>query len=302
VELRQLRYLVTASREASFTRAAARMHVAQPAVSAQIRRLERELGQPLLERTPRGVRLTGAGASVLPHARAALAAIQAARLAVDEHTGLLRGHVTLGVVGQFAAPALDVPGLLADFHRRHPAIQITLREADAATLLESLRLRSVDAAFVGLAASVPPGIAVHVIVDEPLYAAVHPDDPLAARTSVTLSALQNRELISLPRGTGLRAVIDEAAAAAGLTLRIAFEASAPVVVARLAGRGLGVALLPESAARAHPRQLHPLPIVRPRMRGRVALAWPADGPGNPAAAVLVRLARHRFPVSAPRRH
>src|SRR5919198_296233 len=78
MELRQLEYFVTVADEASFTRAAARVHVAQPGVSAQIRRLERELGHPLLDRTVRTVRLTEAGAAVLPYARAALGAVAAA--------------------------------------------------------------------------------------------------------------------------------------------------------------------------------------------------------------------------------
>src|SRR3954469_17927387 len=98
MELRQLEYFVTVVEEAGFTRAAARLHVAQPGVSAQIRRLERELGQDLLDRSGRTVRLTEVGAAVLPYARAALDAVAGARLAVDEMTGLLRGQVAVGML------------------------------------------------------------------------------------------------------------------------------------------------------------------------------------------------------------
>src|SRR3954467_2389851 len=98
MELRQLEYFVTVVEEAGFTRAAERVHVAQPGVSAQIRRLERELGQELLDRSGRSVRLTEVGAAVLPYARAALAAVDGVRLAVDELTGLLRGQVAIGTV------------------------------------------------------------------------------------------------------------------------------------------------------------------------------------------------------------
>src|SRR4051794_16846906 len=125
MELRQLEYFVTVAEEASFTKAAARLHVAQPGVSAQIRQLERELGQPLLDRSGRAVRLTDVGAAVLPHARAALGAVASARLTVDELTGLLRGRVS---VGMLTACALGVPDMLADFHERHPAVEITLSE------------------------------------------------------------------------------------------------------------------------------------------------------------------------------
>src|SRR4051794_37700719 len=98
MELRQLAYLVAVIEEANFTRAAERVHVAQPGVSAQIRRLERELGQPLLDRSSRPVRPTAAGAAVLPYARAALAAAAGARAAVDELAGLMRGEVSIGTV------------------------------------------------------------------------------------------------------------------------------------------------------------------------------------------------------------
>src|SRR5579862_5105159 len=107
MEIRQLEYLVAVVEEASFTRAAERLHVAQPGVSAQIRQLERELGQPLLDRSSRVTRLTEAGKAVLPFARAALSAAAGARTAVDELAGLLRGHVTIGMVVQCAS--LDIP-------------------------------------------------------------------------------------------------------------------------------------------------------------------------------------------------
>src|SRR5215207_8452308 len=92
MELRQLAYFVAVAEEASFTRAAARVSVAQPGVSAQIRQLERELSQPLFDRSGRTVTLTEAGATVLPYARAALDAVDGARRVVDELTGLLRGQ------------------------------------------------------------------------------------------------------------------------------------------------------------------------------------------------------------------
>ncbi|MFJ7724033.1 LysR family transcriptional regulator, partial [Rhodococcus erythropolis] len=91
MELRQLEYFVTVVEEANFTRAAERLHVAQPGVSAQVKRLERELGQELLDRSGRTVRLTDAGRAVLPHAYAALAAVQSTRDAVDALNGLVRG-------------------------------------------------------------------------------------------------------------------------------------------------------------------------------------------------------------------
>ncbi len=290
MELRQLEYFVAVAEEGTFTGAAAQVHVAQPGVSAQIRRLERELGHALLDRSGRTVRLTAVGAAVLPYARAALDAVAGARLAVDELAGLMRGRVAVGMVTSCAS--VDLPNLLADFHHHHPAVEITLSEANSDRLIDALQDGRLDLALVGLATTLPPGIATQVVADEPLVAAVSYGDPLAARTTITLDALQQRALISLPRGTGLRSCLDDACAAAGVHPHIAFEASNPDVLVHLAAQGLGVAILPASIANAHLTELHAIAVTRPRLRGRLALAWRADGPINPAARALIGHARH----------
>src|SRR5919199_6460816 len=105
MELRHLEYLVAVAEAGGFTRAAERVHVAQPGVSAQIRQLERELGQELLDRSGRGVRLTDAGAAVLPYAKAALRAIDDLRDVAEELAGLVRGRVRLGMVTSCGGPA-----------------------------------------------------------------------------------------------------------------------------------------------------------------------------------------------------
>ncbi len=289
MELRQLEYFVAVAEEANFTRAAARLHVAQPGVSAQIRQLERELGQELLDRSARTVRLTEAGAAVLVYAREALGAASGARLAVDELSGLVRGRVAVGMV--VACASIDLVDLLADFHRDHPGVAITLAEANTYELVEALRAGQLDLAFVGLPEETPPGIELQLIADEPLVAAVARNDVLAARTTVALEALRDRDLISLPRGTGLRSALDDACAGAGFQPRIALEATNLNTLARLAGRGLGVAILPESVALANTDELHAIEVAEPRMRGRVALAWRAEGSIGPAGRALIARAR-----------
>ncbi|MFG2087550.1 MULTISPECIES: LysR family transcriptional regulator [unclassified Spirillospora] len=294
MELRQLEYFVAVTEEAGFTRAAERLHVAQPGVSAQIRQLERELGQPLLDRSGRTVRLTEVGAAVLPYARAALAAVEGARRSVDELTGLLRGHVTIGTIDWIQS--LDLPGMLSDFHQDHPDVEITVIQDDAATLTAALRDGRVDLAFLSLGGEPPEGIATQVVIEEHLVAAAGRGHPLARRSTIPLRALAGEDLVSLPKGTGLRAVLDEACADAGLSPRIAFEAGEPPVLAQLAAHGLGVAVLPESAARDLPGDLHAMPIVRPRLTGRIALAWRTEGPRGPAARALISRAREHLPA------
>ncbi|WP_370948558.1 LysR family transcriptional regulator [Amycolatopsis sp. cg5] len=288
MELRQLEYFVAVAEEANFTRAAEKVHVAQPGVSAQIRRLERELGETLFDRSGRSVTLTEAGAAVLPYARAALEAVAGAKQAVDELTGLLRGRVAVGMVTSCRAG--DLPDLLADFHKNHPAVEITLSEANSDVLVASLLAGELDLALIGSVTGSVPGLETSIVTDEPIVAAVSRADSFSDRATVPLAGLKDRSLICLPKGTGMRAALDEAAAVAGFEPRIAFEASDPGVLADLAGRGLGVAILPSSLAETR-RDLHSMSITEPGLRGTLALAWRAEGPRGPAARALISHAR-----------
>lgn len=287
MELRQLRYFLAVVDEANFTRAADRLHVSQPGVSAQIRQLERELGQDLLDRSGRTVTLTEVGAAVLPYARAAVAAASATRDAADAVAGLARGHVGIGSV---PSAALDLVELLADFHARYPGIEMTLTEQSSESLLKEVRTGRLDLAFVGLAGDAPPGVACRVIREEALVAVVARTDPLSGKTAVDLRELAARPLITLPRGTGIRSALDASFAEAGLRAHVAFEASDPRVAARLARRGLGTAVLPASEVAADDdRGLVRAVVITPPVSARLALVWRAQGPLSPAADALSAL-------------
>lgn len=282
MELHQLVYLVAVAEEASFTRAAARLRVAQPGVSAQVRKLERELGQELLDRSGREVRPTAAGAAVLPYARAALAAVDGARSTAAELAGLTRGRVAIGTV---TSHNIDLATILADFHAAHPGVEITLAEDTTDRLADGLRDGRLDTAIIAYDTP-PPDLDVHVLTDEAVDAAVGPGHPWARRASVRVAELRDRRLICLPGGSGIRGILEAACAAAGFAPSIAFEAGTPQVVAQLAARGLGVAVLPASIARGYPG-LHALRITRPSLSGRLGLAWRRDGPRSAAAAAFL---------------
>ncbi|MCB5179570.1 LysR family transcriptional regulator [Streptomyces antimicrobicus] len=300
MELRQLRYFVCVVEEGGFTRAAARLHLTQPGLSAQIRQLEKELGQPLLDRTGRSVTPTEVGRVVLPYARAALAAAESVRQTVDAYTGLLRGRVTLGLVSGATGHAFDIAALLADFHDAHPAVEVALTEDATERMLAALLAGELDIAILGTAEEVPPpGAAFQTVIDVPLVAAVAPGDPVLDRvdgTSVPLAELRDRPLICLPRGTGVRTALERGCAQAGFRPRVAFEAAAPHVLSRLAARGLGIAVVPAgedgSPLDGHLRTLR---IVRPEMRARIVLAWQSGGPASPAARVLLDRLRDVVP-------
>ncbi|MET9217045.1 MULTISPECIES: LysR family transcriptional regulator [unclassified Nocardia] len=292
MELRQLRYFVTVVDEGGFTRAAERLHLTQPGLSAQIRQLERELGQPLLVRGTRSVTPTEVGSAVLGHARAALAAADRIGETVQEFTGLLRGHVRLGVISGAATEEFDVAGVLADFHDDHPRVGISLTEDTAERMLGGVERGELDLAIVGLTGAAPsPGVGLEVILETPVVAAVAldaPVDPAESAGTITLAALTDRQLICLPTGTGLRGVFERSCAAAGFTPQVAFEAAAPPLLLRLAARGLGTAVVPAlTPAEAAAFGVRALAIVEPRIHGRLAIAWRTDRPGSPAATVLL---------------
>jgi DNA-binding transcriptional LysR family regulator len=290
MELRQLEYFVAVAEEANFTRAAERVNISQSGVSAQVRQLERELGHDLFDRSGRSVRLTGMGTAVLPYARAALEAVDGARLTVDQLAGLVHGQVNVGMVSGCALPLLAE--LLAEFHGRYPGVAIALTEGGSDHMVGSLLDGRLDLALIGSAGAETPGIDVAVVVDEALVAAVSPDDPLASRRTMAVADLREQPLVCLPRGTGVRTALDAACARAGFEPRIVFEVSALPMAAELAGLGLGLAILPTSTARAHRPALHVLPLGRPSVRSRLELAWSPAEATNPAARVLIEHARN----------
>jgi len=292
MELRQLEYLVAVVEEASFTRAAQRVHVSQSGVSAQVRQLEKELGQQLLDRSGRTVRVTEAGAAVLPYARAALAAVVGSRQAVDELEGLVRGRVRVGMVTACTITVLF--DQLADFRARHPGVEIALGEDTSDHLIEGVRSGRLDLALVAWSGELPAELGCHVLADERIVAGVPHGDPLARRRAIGFRALHEQPIVSMLRGTGVRTAFDSACAATGLWSRVAIEASAPDAVAGLAARGLGVAVLTESMLDAHSADLHALAIVEPELRASLGLIWRTDSPANPATRVLVEHARSRF--------
>jgi len=283
MELRALEHFVAVVDEGGFTRAAERLMVAQPGVSAQIRNLERELGQALFERHARGATLTAAGVAALPHARAALAAAAAVSQDVAALTGLLRGTLRIGVL--LSSAGMQMPALLREFRDAAPAVELRVVEDDAANLLAGVRQGTLDVAWTATADRELDDLAGVTVSLEPLAALVGPGHRWARRRTVTLTELCGEPLLSVPAGGGLRTVLEEACAAEGLTPRITLEANSPVLLAALAAQGLGVALVPASFAAGAAAALR---IVRPALIGRVQVVWRRENP-SPATRAFTRL-------------
>ena len=167
MEFHRLQYFVTVAEDSSFTRAAERLHVAQPGVSSQIRKLEASLGQPVFDRSGRTVRITDFGAELLPLARAALATAAEIEALASEYTGAMRGHVSIGTV---TSHPVDVAALLGAFNEDHPAVTISLVEGTVDELLAGLRSGRLDAAITAFTWDQAPDLETRIVIDDALVA------------------------------------------------------------------------------------------------------------------------------------
>jgi DNA-binding transcriptional LysR family regulator len=250
VELHQLRYLVAVVESGSFTAAAERVHVSQSGVSAQVAKLEQELGQRLLERGSRTTSLTAAGEAVLPIARAVLAGVDQISDVSDEYSGVVRGRVRLGMIRGCSIPTfLDA---LAAFRAEHPGVELVLAEDDSDVLMHRVSVGDLDVALVGWAGDPLPGLEVVTVVDEQVAAVLPESHRLTGRTTVRWRDLDEETLLCLSRGTGIRSAVDRSRAAAGIEPRVDLEACSPDTLLGLVRRDVGVALLSESMARGVP--------------------------------------------------
>lgn len=243
MDTRQLEYLIAVADERSFTRAAERVFAAQSTVSAGIQSLERELGAALFERDAHGVRPTEVGEAVIAEARAALEAVERMRdLAGDQ--GPLRGTVRVGIFTNLQS--VDLPGIMGEFHRRHPDVDLRLGPSPGGStgLVEDVRQGRLDIAFHGLPETVPDLLTRH-LVDSPFLAVLPEGHPLARRRSVALADLAEEAWVDSRAGFGNRVTLDRAFAALGLTRRVPTELADLGEIPRFVAAGLGVAALPE---------------------------------------------------------
>jgi DNA-binding transcriptional LysR family regulator len=290
MELRQLRYLVALAEERSFTKAAAREHIAQPAMSQQIRRLEDELGLALVDRTTRRVDLTEAGALLVARARRALAEVHSAREELDELSGMRRGRVTIGAM-QTLGP-FDLARLLATFHESHPDVELAVREEASDTLAAMVRSDAVDLAFLSVTDRIDrEGLELQQLAKEDLVAVVPAGHALAGRRRVRLAELAGEQFISFRDGWALRHLLLKASEEAGFEPHVAFESNEVTRIKSLIARGLGVALLARSAADEGGDGLAVLELTSPKPMRDVTLAWRQGRRLSPAARALLKLSR-----------
>lgn len=293
MDLRQLRYLVALAEEGSFTRAAESEHIAQPAVSQQIRRLEDEVGLPLVERTTRRVSLTEAGELLVVRARRIMAELEAAEIELQALSGMFAGHVTLGAMHTMGP--VDVSLALALFAERHPNVQLTVREHASEEMAGMLRADELDLAFLSVTERVEShGLGLHQLVSEELVVLLPLEHRLARRKQVRMVQLADEPFISFREGARLRELLMAAGRSANFEPRVTLESNESQRVRRLVSRGLGVAILPRSDAEGPGADVAVAELIEPSLSRDITLAWREGRRLSPAAAEFLELARETF--------
>jgi len=288
MNLRQLRYLVALADERHFTRAAAREHVAQPALSQQIRSLEAELGMALVERTTRKVAMTQAGDLLVARARRALAELDAARAELQSLAGVQSGRLSVGAMHTMGP--VDLSLLLASFHDRHPAVELIVREQSSEELAAMLREDEVDLAFLSVTERIQRrGLTLRPLVSEELVVVLAFGHPLAGAAQLRLTDLAGEPFITFREGARLRELLMTAAAGAGFEPRIALESNESRRIRSLVSRGLGVAILPRSDAEGPGAVVSVCDLVEPPLSRDVTLASRAERRPSPAAEAFLAL-------------
>lgn len=301
MNLEQLRSFTEVAHTGHFTRAAERLHLAQPSLSRQIATLETELGVELFHRARGHIALTAAGERLLPLARRMLADADTARSEMAELAGLKRGRIRLG-----ATPTLCtslVAEVLAGFHERYPGIDIEIMERGSRSLIAALIEGTLDLALIVTSVSSGSARAVlerEAILSERLVvvsAAACPD-PFASAGSgsgsssgsgtpspVTLAQLAAVPQVSFPKNYDLRVAMDAAFNAAGLVPLVAVEGAEMDAALRFAERGIGVAVVPAMVAVDRPL-LRATPLADPALTRTVSVARRSDMVPTPASVAL----------------
>ena len=294
MQLPQLEYFLAVARRLHFTRAADELHVAQPSVSQQIRKLEDELGVRLFHRMKRGVALTPAGETLLPWARRILADVDQARAEVQELTGLRRGRLAVGATPSVSTTLL--PAALATFHARYPGVALTLREAGSGDLVGQLEQGELDLAVIILPIR-HRILKTTPLLEEELILAVPVGHELADRSSVAIAELRDVPLVMFREGYDLREATLAACRRAGFEPRLALDGGEMDSVLRCVAAGLGVAVVPSMVIEPD-GAVRGVRVTPPRLTRTLALAHRRDRPLSRAARELAALMR-RLPLPVP---
>jgi DNA-binding transcriptional LysR family regulator len=285
MEIRWLEAFVAVAEELHFGRAAARLRLAQSPLSQTIRRLERELGVGLFDRSTRSVALTPAGHALLPHAYRVFEELELGREATRAASGVFYGTVRIGFSG--ALNYRTLPPLTRAVRRRYPDVTLTLvGRVMTRDGVEQVERGSLDLAFVAVPLDPSPTVRARLIAREPLGVALPVDHRLAAEQAVDLADLAGEDFITTPVGSRLQETALQACVNAGFRPRVVQEITDPFMILTLVAAGVGVALVSAEVADIMPSESVFVPLRGEPTFLHHAIAWSADNPSLVVKAVL----------------
>jgi len=303
MDLRRIRYFIVLSEELHFGRAAARLNIAQPPLSQQIRVLEDELGARLFERNNRRVELTAAGKALVPEARALIAqAERTGTVAQRAQRGEL-GELRVGFTGS-AAFSTVIPQLISEYRRRLPGMHLRLQELTTQQQLTAMLERRLEVAFIRSAAKpdLPPTLQATRLFEDALVAVLPAQHPLALQgDALSVGALRDEGFVMYPRETRT-SVYDQIVSLcqhSGFAPQVAQEARETPTIIGLVAAGLGVALVPASLRSINVNGVAYRPLREKGARSAMWLVLRA-GPLSPQEALFATLAREIAPGKSER--
>jgi DNA-binding transcriptional LysR family regulator len=293
LNLGRLQVLCEVISKGSFSAAAEALSYTQSAVSQSIARLEDETGTPLVVRDRRGVRLTAAGSTLVEHAEAIFAQVEAAEADLAAVLGIRSGR--LRVASFPSAGATLMPEAVARFRRAHPEVALTLAEGEPEQIGPRLRAGEFDLAllfeFPGARERTGPGLRSITLLEDQMHVALPADHPLASKPAVSLGDLQGEHWVQTSASSPCARHVIRSCLAAGFEPYVAFESDDYETIQGLVAAGVGVALIPRLAL----TRVHPGIVVRalaPRSPARKVTVATMAAPGvAPAAKSMIAVLR-----------
>ena len=280
-----LRYFVTTVQFGSITRAAAHMHVAQPAVSRQIRKLETDLGVRLLNRTAQGVSLTGPGEHLMARGESMMNFIEKIRTEVQNWGSEPSGPVSVALMP--AVGSLVAPDLIGAVRARHPKVELQLSEGLSAFISDGVLRGQFDLGLFHAAEKVP-SLSIDPLLSEPMFLIGPGNDSVAARRAISLKQLADYPLLLPSQPNALRRMIDELAADQGIVLDIRENIDSTSIIKRLVAAGLGYTV--QCYSYVHEEVVRGDLSIRPLKVGELSRDWSlaclVDYPMMPAVSVV----------------
>lgn len=293
MELRQLQYFLEVAKREHVSEAAEALHVAQSAISRQIANLEAELGVQLFEREGRNVKLTPVGRHFLPHVETALKAIEYAKQQIEEYLDPERGTIKIGFPTSLASYMM--PMVISAFKEKHPNVSFHLRQGAYKFLIEAVKKREIDLAFLGPVPTGEIGIKGEILFSETFAALLPSNHPLAKRNSLVLNELRNEPFVTFPQGYILHQIVLDACQQAGFFPIISSEGEDLDAIKGLVSAGIGVTLLPESAFyETVPRLAVKVPIEMPHVKRNVGIIVSDHHELSPSVKVFYQFVKDFF--------